>query len=197
MVTLFQLHNISSADTEIGSNNSSNTLSTTNIANRILKFWSSSKEEYDVTRNLRVNIGANEHGNMHLDLYEKADGPHMNEFYAVRQTSAAGGETDRQTRGKGRRKDCRRHGKAGGAGRGFCETASRGGAYRAGLRGTRPLPPVLRILPCLSGERRRRRGGGHHLPRRRWGYAGGRGHLLLTGGGAPELSGYLRKHPRL
>ena len=30
-----------------------------------------------MTRNLRVNIGANEHGNMHLDLYEKADGPHM------------------------------------------------------------------------------------------------------------------------
>lgn len=77
MVTLFQLHNISSEDTKVEINNSANPLSATNIANRILKCWSSTKEEYDVTRNLRVNIGANEHGNMHLDLYEKADGPHM------------------------------------------------------------------------------------------------------------------------
>lgn len=77
MVTLFQLHNISSEDTKVEINNSANSLSATNIANRILKCWSSTKEEYDVTRNLRVNIGANEHGNMHLDLYEKADGPHM------------------------------------------------------------------------------------------------------------------------
>lgn len=77
MVTLFQLHNISSEDTKVEIKNSANPLSATNIANRILKCWSSTKEEYDVTRNLRVNIGANEHGNMHLDLYEKADGPHM------------------------------------------------------------------------------------------------------------------------
>lgn len=77
MVTLFKLHNISSTDTEIKDNNSTNPLSTTNIANKILECWSSSEEEYDVTRNLRVNIGANEHGNMPLDLYEKADGPHM------------------------------------------------------------------------------------------------------------------------
>ena len=77
MVTLFNLHNISSEDTKFKNSSSSNLLATTNIANRILKCWSSTKEEYDVTRNLRVNIGANEHGNMHLDLYEKADGPHM------------------------------------------------------------------------------------------------------------------------
>lgn len=31
----------------------------------------------DITRNLCVPIGANEHGPMYLDLYEKADGPHM------------------------------------------------------------------------------------------------------------------------
>ncbi|MDE7389849.1 MAG: cell division protein FtsK, partial [Lachnospiraceae bacterium] len=77
MVTLFKLHNISSTDIEVKDNNSTNPLSTTNIANRILECWSSLEEEYDVTRNLRVNIGANEHGNMPLDLYEKADGPHM------------------------------------------------------------------------------------------------------------------------
>ena len=35
------------------------------------------KNEKDVTRNLRVPIGANEHGAVALDLYEKADGPHM------------------------------------------------------------------------------------------------------------------------
>ena len=34
-------------------------------------------EKNDITRNLRVPIGKNEHGAMCLDLYEKADGPHM------------------------------------------------------------------------------------------------------------------------
>ena len=53
---------------------------------------------------------------------------------AVRQTSAAGG-ADRQTRGKGRWKDSRRHGKADGAGGGLCETPPGGGAHRPGLRG--------------------------------------------------------------
>ena len=38
---------------------------------------SKDKEEYDITRNLRVAVGKNEHGPVHLDLYEKADGPHM------------------------------------------------------------------------------------------------------------------------
>lgn len=47
------------------------------LCKRILECWESSEEEYDVTRNLRVKIGANEHGSMSLDLYEKADGPHM------------------------------------------------------------------------------------------------------------------------
>lgn len=32
---------------------------------------------FDITRNLSVPIGKNEHGPMYLDLYEKADGPHM------------------------------------------------------------------------------------------------------------------------
>lgn len=54
-----------------------NPLSTSPFAKRILECWESSEEEYDVTRNLRVKIGANEHGSMSLDLYEKADGPHM------------------------------------------------------------------------------------------------------------------------
>ena len=31
----------------------------------------------DITKNLCVPIGKNEHGAMDLDLYEKADGPHM------------------------------------------------------------------------------------------------------------------------
>lgn len=90
-------------------------------------------------------------------------------------SSAADGKADRETESNGRRKDCR--GKAGGAGRGLCETASREGAYRAGLRDACPLPPVPCVLPCLSGERRRRRGGDHHLPCRGRGYAGGRGRL--------------------
>ena len=77
MVTLFKLYNISNEDIEIKNAGSDNPLSETKLAERILGFWTSSEEEYDVTRNLRVNIGANEHGNMHLDLYEKADGPHM------------------------------------------------------------------------------------------------------------------------
>ncbi|MBR1391331.1 MAG: cell division protein FtsK [Lachnospiraceae bacterium] len=41
--------------------------------------WSSWNdiEKNDVTKNLSVPIGKNEHGDMYLDLYEKADGPHM------------------------------------------------------------------------------------------------------------------------
>lgn len=77
MVTLFELHDISNEDIEPTVNDSENPLATTNAAEKILGNWMSKDEEYDVTRNLRVNIGANEHGNMHLDLYEKADGPHM------------------------------------------------------------------------------------------------------------------------
>lgn len=43
---------------------------------QILKNWENIKDN-DITRNLCVPIGANEHGHMYLDLYEKADGPHM------------------------------------------------------------------------------------------------------------------------
>lgn len=43
------------------------------IHEKILDNWGNS----DVTRNLSVPIGKNEHGIVSLDLYEKADGPHM------------------------------------------------------------------------------------------------------------------------
>lgn len=43
---------------------------------RILESWQNT-DKNDITRNLCVPIGANEHGPMCLDLYEKADGPHM------------------------------------------------------------------------------------------------------------------------
>lgn len=46
------------------------------VKNSILESWKSI-EKNDVTRNMRVAVGKNEHGPMHLDLYEKADGPHM------------------------------------------------------------------------------------------------------------------------
>lgn len=40
--------------------------------------WTNEKDEdYNITNNLRVAIGKNEHGPISLDLYEKADGPHM------------------------------------------------------------------------------------------------------------------------
>ena len=76
MVTLFKLHDISSEDI-IPEKESKNPLSTSPFAKHVLECWESNDEEYDVTRNLRVKIGANEHGPMALDLYEKADGPHM------------------------------------------------------------------------------------------------------------------------
>lgn len=43
------------------------------IVQQIYENWLSN----DVTRNLSVYIGKNEHGIVDLDLYEKADGPHM------------------------------------------------------------------------------------------------------------------------
>lgn len=43
------------------------------IVNNIYENWVTN----DVTRNLSVHIGKNEHGIVDLDLYEKADGPHM------------------------------------------------------------------------------------------------------------------------
>ena len=43
---------------------------------KILESWKDKKGN-DITKNLRVPIGRNEHGDVCLDLYEKADGPHM------------------------------------------------------------------------------------------------------------------------
>lgn len=43
------------------------------IRNILIKNWQSN----DVTKNLAVPVGKNEHGIVELDLYEKADGPHM------------------------------------------------------------------------------------------------------------------------
>lgn len=65
MVTLFELYGYSLED-----------IQNDKIREGILKRWENIKEN-DVTKNLCVPIGKNEHGNMELDLYEKADGPHM------------------------------------------------------------------------------------------------------------------------
>lgn len=43
---------------------------------KMLESWENVQKN-DITRNLCVPVGANEHGAMYLDLYEKADGPHM------------------------------------------------------------------------------------------------------------------------
>lgn len=43
---------------------------------KMLESWENVQRN-DITRNLCVPVGANEHGAMYLDLYEKADGPHM------------------------------------------------------------------------------------------------------------------------
>lgn len=65
MVTLFELYGYDSEKLE-GSE----------VKNSILESWND-VEKNDVTRNMRIAIGKHEHGLMHLDLYEKADGPHM------------------------------------------------------------------------------------------------------------------------
>ncbi|MDD6824804.1 MAG: FtsK/SpoIIIE domain-containing protein [Oscillospiraceae bacterium] len=65
MVTLFELYGYNSEKVEKGI-----------IGAELLANWSDT-EKNDVTRNLCVPIGKNEHGPMNLDLYEKADGPHM------------------------------------------------------------------------------------------------------------------------
>ena len=62
MVTLFELYNYTPA-----------MIMQNTIQEKILENWNNS----DVTRNLSVPIGKNEHGIVSLDLYEKADGPHM------------------------------------------------------------------------------------------------------------------------
>ena len=65
MVTLFELYGYNSEKIENGE-----------VRQSIAESWKNT-EKNDVTRNLCVPIGKNEHGSMYLDLYEKADGPHM------------------------------------------------------------------------------------------------------------------------
>ena len=65
MVSLFELYGYDSEQVKNGK-----------IAQDIVNSWNDCQNN-DVTRNLCVPIGRNEHGNLYLDLYEKADGPHM------------------------------------------------------------------------------------------------------------------------
>lgn len=65
MVTLFELYGYSLEKVQ---NNE--------IKESILQSWKEI-EKNDITKNLCVPVGKNEHGPMYLDLYEKADGPHM------------------------------------------------------------------------------------------------------------------------
>lgn len=64
-VTLFELYGYSSEKVNNGE-----------IKKELAKNWKSI-DKNDITRDLRVPIGRNEHGDLFLDLYEKADGPHM------------------------------------------------------------------------------------------------------------------------
>lgn len=70
MVTLFELYGIDSAKLGDGS-----------VGKEILSKWNitdyTKDRENDITNNLCVPIGLNERGQVSLDLYEKADGPHM------------------------------------------------------------------------------------------------------------------------
>ena len=65
MVTLFELFGYDSEKIENGQ-----------VRREILDNWKD-VDKNDITQNLCVPIGMNEHGAMYLDLYEKADGPHM------------------------------------------------------------------------------------------------------------------------
>ncbi|MBE5880153.1 MAG: cell division protein FtsK [Lachnospiraceae bacterium] len=65
MVTLFELYGY---DIEKVQNNE--------VRKSIFQSWKDI-ERNDITRNLCVPVGKNEHGAINLDLYEKADGPHM------------------------------------------------------------------------------------------------------------------------
>lgn len=65
MVTLFELYEYSPEK-----------IQNDEVRKSILNSWEDVGGN-DVTKNLRVPIGKNEHGAMYLDLYEKADGPHM------------------------------------------------------------------------------------------------------------------------
>lgn len=65
IVTLFELYEYNTEKIKNGE-----------IKQSISENWQN-VEENDVTKNLSVPIGKNEHGAIYLDLYEKADGPHM------------------------------------------------------------------------------------------------------------------------
>ena len=65
MVTLFELFEYDSEKIQKGE-----------VREDILRNWQDTGKN-DITRNLCVPIGKNEHGLLYLDLYEKADGPHM------------------------------------------------------------------------------------------------------------------------
>lgn len=65
MVTLFELYGYNTEKIRNGE-----------VESGIRESWKD-VERNDVTRNLRVPIGKHEHGILYLDLYEKADGPHM------------------------------------------------------------------------------------------------------------------------
>lgn len=65
MVTLFELYGYNLEKIQSGK-----------VKDSILENWKSI-DKNDVTKNLRVAIGKKENGPMYLDLYEKADGPHM------------------------------------------------------------------------------------------------------------------------
>ena len=65
MVTLFELYGYDNEKVNSGK-----------VRKEILRNWTD-VEKNDITKNLCVPIGKNEHGALNLDLYEKADGPHM------------------------------------------------------------------------------------------------------------------------
>ncbi len=65
MVTLFELYGFNTEKMNSGK-----------VRQSMLDSWKD-VEKNDITRNLCVPVGKNEHGPMYLDLYEKADGPHM------------------------------------------------------------------------------------------------------------------------
>ena len=65
MVTLFELYGYDNEKVNSGE-----------VRKQILRNWTD-VEKNDITKNLCVPIGKNEHGALNLDLYEKADGPHM------------------------------------------------------------------------------------------------------------------------
>lgn len=65
MVTLFELYGYNSNMVENGE-----------IIDNIRSNWNNVSKN-DVTRDLKIPLGKNEHGIIYLDLHEKADGPHM------------------------------------------------------------------------------------------------------------------------